>query len=295
MAIPRFIRCATSLVALSLLAGCQQQRGLEPDASTTETPAPLQIAARTEMRISCTDEPSVRNVFGRKMEFLVKPNNPQIVQYTVRVVYGSNSARVLSVPASGLQPSPYNQGAYLVVDLDEVPSAIWSDLGGATFIVEGWTNSAGTGTPASSETFLPSRFRGAYLGSKTMPYSCRRYDDGLFPGEFLQSPNGQYRLWAQNDGNVVLYRDASAKWTSPSVAVWRTLYKRLRGPATLVMQEDGNLVSYDKSVATWATMRFGSARSLGVQDDGNLVVSDCSAFYTCTPVWNRFTNSGTEF
>lgn len=295
MTIHSAIRNVMATLSLAMLVGCQADMSSNANPTSTGEASIPAAAARTEMRVVCPDEPVVRNVYARTMEFLVTPADARVVQYTVRAVLGANTSRVLSVPASSLQPSGWVSGGYLVVSLDNLPATIWSDVGGATFVVEGWSNASATGTPLTTQSFPPNRARGSSISSKDLPYACLRYDEGLFPGEYLSSPNGTYRLWAQNDGNVVLYR--KKKWFGIETwsAVWWTLHKRLRGPATLVMQADGNLVTYDKSVATWATMRFGSARSMTVQDDGNVVVSDCSAFYTCSAVWNRMTDPSTEF
>jgi hypothetical protein len=89
----------------------------------------------------------------------------------------------------------------------------------------------------------------------------------LFRGAALRSANGQYTLWMQADGNLVLYdlRGATPKavWAQGGQKAYR-----------LSDQQDGNLVLYDYADRPlWATGsqgRGGSTLRLG--DDGALVL-----------------------
>jgi hypothetical protein len=92
----------------------------------------------------------------------------------------------------------------------------------------------------------------------------------LAAGNNLVSPNGQYVLSMQTDGNLVLYAGPQriVKWSS-----------RTNGPidntAFLAMQNDGNLVVYARGGPKFATGTNNAANanpSLEVQDDGNVVV-----------------------
>jgi hypothetical protein len=102
----------------------------------------------------------------------------------------------------------------------------------------------------------------------------------LMPGETLSqsqsldSPNGQYVLWMQDDGNLVLYGPAGALFATS------TNNQGVR----LEMQHDGNLVVYDAShQAVWNSGTQGNAGArLAVQDDGNLVVYAADLY---TPLW----------
>ncbi len=83
-------------------------------------------------------------------------------------------------------------------------------------------------------------------------------------GATIASPNGQYRALMQTDGNLVVYGNGRALWSS-----------RTSGApgAELVMQDDGNAVLYVGSRAVWSTGTSGTGPArLALQDDGNLVL-----------------------
>ena len=95
-----------------------------------------------------------------------------------------------------------------------------------------------------------------------------RPGEELAQGESVVSPNGQYRLILQNDGNLVLYATASdtALWDSRTVG---------QSDRRLVMQHDGNLVLYELPLAQLkALWHSGTHDSPGafltVGDDGDL-------------------------
>jgi hypothetical protein len=96
--------------------------------------------------------------------------------------------------------------------------------------------------------------------------------DRLNPGESLQvdeslaSPNGQFSLRVQEDGNLVLYsQDGQPMWASGTDG---------QEVSTATMQDDGNLVLYAPGgAAVWASDTFGNGGAyLVLQDDGNLVI-----------------------
>ena len=103
--------------------------------------------------------------------------------------------------------------------------------------------------------------------------SDRRY---LNHGNMIQSPNKEYNLQLQEDGNLVL-RNANEEmiWASNS-------YERGEAPYRLLMQPDNNLVIYDgKGKAIWSTDVYITDQSTwkkpgfaALQDDGNFVVYD---------------------
>ncbi len=89
-------------------------------------------------------------------------------------------------------------------------------------------------------------------------------NERLQPGEKLISADGRYHLVMQGDGNLVLYANGTAIWST------RTNGK---SGASLVMQGDGNLVLYHNGVAVWATgTNPNSGVRLVMQTDGNLVL-----------------------
>ncbi len=95
----------------------------------------------------------------------------------------------------------------------------------------------------------------------------------LLPGQSLSSPNGDYNLIYQKDGNAVIYKrdkpdGERAIWTSNTSG---------RSAGKLVMQGDGNVVIYDAEGAiAWAHNRYTDSGDeypcqLVMQDDGRLV------------------------
>jgi hypothetical protein len=96
----------------------------------------------------------------------------------------------------------------------------------------------------------------------------------LTPGEFLLSPDGQYELVMQTDGNLVEYQGSSVLWASGTggdSGAWAT------------MQADGNFVVYQGSTAVWNAQTEGfDGGYVSLQDDSNLVV-----YSSGHPVWDR--------
>lgn len=90
--------------------------------------------------------------------------------------------------------------------------------------------------------------------------------DSMALDQYLQSPNGQYKLLMQDDGNLVIYGNGKATWASNTVGA---------GGSSLNMQGDGNLVIYTsggKAVWSTGTSGTGNGNRLVMQNDGNLVV-----------------------
>jgi pimeloyl-ACP methyl ester carboxylesterase len=101
--------------------------------------------------------------------------------------------------------------------------------------------------------------------------------ESLRPGEGRTSANGEFTLWYQGDGNLVLYRNSDGR------PLW---YTATPGPAgEAAMQGDGNFVVYSASgQAQWASGTAGhEGARLAVQSDGNLVVYDAYGY----PLWWR--------
>jgi hypothetical protein len=87
------------------------------------------------------------------------------------------------------------------------------------------------------------------------------------PGSSVKSNNQCFRLDAQTDGNLVIYKQSNGQ------ALWDTRTYG-RNVKQTIFQSDGNLVIYNTSNnAVWAsgTDRRGAA-NLYMQDDGNLVI-----------------------
>ncbi len=95
----------------------------------------------------------------------------------------------------------------------------------------------------------------------------------------LQSPNGNYKLIYQGDGNLVLYNKANAP-------IWATMTNG-KVSTKLSFQVDGNIVMFNGSAVVWApNCHDKGGAKLVLQDDGNLVV------YTNNnaPIWATMTN-----
>jgi hypothetical protein len=92
----------------------------------------------------------------------------------------------------------------------------------------------------------------------------------------IRSPNHQYRLTYEANGNLVLFNGSNAIWDTQKVST----------PGMAKMQPDGNFVTYDgNGQATWSTGTNGHPGAwLALQNDGNLVVYGDS----CTRLWSRF-------
>jgi hypothetical protein len=90
-------------------------------------------------------------------------------------------------------------------------------------------------------------------------------DERLVAGERLVSPNGQFVLIMQADGNLVQYAPGNR-------AVWATGTNRSN--SVVHLQDDGNLVVVAPgNTPVWSTGTHGNPRAtLELQNDGNLVV-----------------------
>lgn len=104
-------------------------------------------------------------------------------------------------------------------------------------------------------------------GGAPLPSNSFQLNAGqaLSPGQYLDSPNGQYELVMQSDGNLVLYVVGQRP-------LWDTSTWGHPG-AYAVMQSDGNLVVYGTGGALWASGTSGNpGAGLDVQSDANVVV-----------------------
>jgi cell wall-associated NlpC family hydrolase len=114
-------------------------------------------------------------------------------------------------------------------------------------------------------------------------YIGYRMDAGatLSPGAYLLSPNHQYELVMQPaDGNLVLYHDGQALWSTGGTGAG----------SSLTMQGDGNLVTYNDGIAKWSSGTAGyPGSSLVLQDDANLVIYQSGA-----AIWTRGSTNSDE-
>ncbi len=93
------------------------------------------------------------------------------------------------------------------------------------------------------------------------------HDDALLPEQILWSPNGQYHLKYQADGNLVLYDSTGHDYWN--IERWGT-------PERALLKWDGDFAAFHAvNIQVWATGAGGHHGAyLALQDDGNLVVYD---------------------
>jgi Cysteine-rich secretory protein family len=109
----------------------------------------------------------------------------------------------------------------------------------------------------------------------------------LNPGSRLVSPNGQYHVEMQSDNNFVVYRQGTGTSRTP---MWHSNTWN-SGANKAIMQDDGNLVVYADTSAKWASVTSGQTGNwLRMQDDGNLVVYGSSG--TNSPRWASNSDAG---
>lgn len=92
-------------------------------------------------------------------------------------------------------------------------------------------------------------------------------DQALYTNQSVSSCNGLYSLWMQEDGNVVLYENATG------TPLWHSQTHGTAGSA-LAMQSDGNFVLYDAALnPLWHTSTHGHpGAAMRVEEDGNVIV-----------------------
>ena len=102
----------------------------------------------------------------------------------------------------------------------------------------------------------------------------------LTAGQAISSPNGQYTLKMQTDGNLVEYGPAGT-------ALWASGTGGTGSSDHVTMQTDGNLVIYNSAgTALWQSGtggHTGSAYALDLQNDGNLVI-----YWPAGVLWSRW-------
>ncbi len=105
-----------------------------------------------------------------------------------------------------------------------------------------------------------------------------RPNELLFTNQMLTSINGEYLLFLQEDGNMVLYEKVHHEDGSVMLEVTWATETSGENSWYAIMQEDGNFVLYDlEGVALWQTDTIGKPGSfLQLQNDGNLVINEIS-------------------
>ena len=139
--------------------------------------------------------------------------------------------------------------------------------GWTTYDIWQWTSS-GTVPGVTPGPVDQNRFNGtspASLAERVRPTSLSA-PATLEGGDSLTSPEQQYRLVMQTDGNLVEYGNGRALWSTRTAG---------NPGATLDVQDDGNVVLYSADrTALWSSYTYWAqaAARLTVQDDGNVVI-----------------------
>ena len=220
--------------------------------------------------------------------------------------------------ASGTEGNPgancVMQGDGNLVVYSAMGSVLWSSgsagHAGAVAIVQDDGNTvvyAQSGSPVWSSDTADS-----FLGPGRGPVLSVGHD--LAPGEFLQSPNGQYRLYQTPEGSPALYQQsAEGLWWLmegsatlapgpglPTFFPCALCTGNVLSGSYLTLQGDGNLVLYPPGggPAEWSAGVAGAGgASLELQDDGNLVLYGAPNADGQSPVvWETGTDAfrGTE-
>lgn len=103
----------------------------------------------------------------------------------------------------------------------------------------------------------------------------------MTPGQFLQSPNGRFRLELQSDGNLVIKDSGAVVWVADrGQAFSSTLSRKQRGAPWFVVSNNGFLYDPARSRLWIAESTHTKDKSLwdhthmSIQNDGNLVIYD---------------------
>lgn len=100
-------------------------------------------------------------------------------------------------------------------------------------------------------------------------------------GQFLQSPNGRFRLELQGDGNLVIKDNGATVWVADRSQVFSvTISRKQRGAPWVVVSNNGFLHDPARSRLWIAESSHTKDKSrwyhshMSMQDDGNLVIYD---------------------
>ncbi|MDY0937526.1 MULTISPECIES: hypothetical protein [Pseudomonas syringae group] len=111
-------------------------------------------------------------------------------------------------------------------------------------------------------------------------------------GQFLQSPNGRFRLELQGDGNLVIKDQGNAVWVADGNQLYSvTLSRKQRGAPWFVVSNGGFLYDPSRSRLWIAESTHSKDKSvwyhshMSMQNDGNLVIYDQR---TGDLLWARF-------
>jgi methionine-rich copper-binding protein CopC len=230
------------------------------------------------------------NTGGNPGAFLTVQNDGDVVIYSgTTPVWTSNSAQpVTLLPGQSISSS---NGQFVLtlqadgnlVEYNAAGTALWASGTGGRTVTEAVMQADGNlvlynGTQAvwaSNTSGAPGAFLAVQNTGTVVIYSgttavWTAQPTTLLPGQSMVSPNGDYVLTLQTDGNLVEYNAAgTAVWASGTQGKTVT---------EMIMQGDGNLVLYGGSTAVWSSNSGGNpGASLGLQNNGALVISSGGA------------------
>jgi len=197
------------------------------------------------------------------------------------VLSDQNQSQVLWQANTAGNPGAYlrlqSDDGNLVLSNESTTAALWSSntVGTADpmLVMQNDGNlvlyANGTGTKAPTPAWSTGTFSPGVTGCTTSSPSVLHGGQTLTMGGCLLSPNGQYELIMQNDGNLVIYYERSPD------ALWSTATSGSSGAYLRLQGDDGNLVLSNESgsAALWTSSTVGAANSnLLLQNDGNLVL-----------------------
>lgn len=223
------------------------------------------VAPRNSSNIELSTEKSLK-----KGEHLLSPDaqSSLVLQENGDLVYYSSLRKVWSTNTAGqsadrlvMQPD----GNLVLYSTNNTPlwySASHTTSGGATLRLQSDGNAVVYGTdslPLWSVGYVSNPNLLSSVATTMQPVR-------MYPGQYMETADRKYQLTLQPDGNLVLY--------SQSKAIWSTMTIGSNPAAYLRMQEDGNLVLYTKtSSPLWSSKSEGNGLStLVIQNDGNLVI-----------------------
>jgi pimeloyl-ACP methyl ester carboxylesterase len=203
-----------------------------------------------------TDATTIRTLARRLISNLVLFNSVWC--------FGTTNAADCSVSSDGIVPT---ESQFFPGDAKNFgfygPPHIWQTAESENYIHQALVDVVGL-TPRGSTGGSGGGSGGGGGGSSQSTLTAGQI---LYPDTEIRSPNSQYALRYQSDGNLVLYGPHGALWASGTAGT---------SPGFVGMQGDGNLVVYDAGgQAVWASDTAGlPGLELHLQDDGYIVIYD---------------------
>lgn len=127
----------------------------------------------------------------------------------------------------------------------------------------------------------------------------------MLPGQFLQSPSGQYKFILQTDGSLVIYDNGVAIWSAQGSEPYLTMFADARDKSGDFVLVQGNWIfndvtrnrNYDAQIGSVLdnNIKLGGLRVfLSMQDDGNLVLNDTLPLWASNKSITQFSVFSTD-